>query len=189
MKSILIFLFVCLIGFNPSDAQTIKFELYLFDQCTDTVGRVGFFTLMKGDSTYYPKNNSGIVYLPETGNYRLSTIYSDDLIDYHFTSLDSVVDTVNSAKVQLCLEPPTSHPDFIGYCCCEAKCEGEQVEYYSNGNKRIEGCFKEGIPQGKLKIYYPSGELKQVDKYNKKGRLKKRILYDETGRVESSETY
>ena len=84
---------------------------------------------------------------------------------------------------------PTSHPDLIGYCCCQVKCEGEQVEYDSNGNKRIEGCFKEGIQQGELKIYYLGGELKQVDKYNKKGRLKKRVLYDETGKIERSETY
>lgn len=189
MKRPLFFLLVCIVGFNQCYAQTIKFELYLFDQCADSVGRIGFFTLTKGDSTYYPKNNSGIVYLPEIGTYRLSSIYSDDYMDYHFTGFKSVVDTINSARIQLCLKPATTHPDYIGYCCCSEKCEGEQAEYYSNGNKRIEGCFKEGIPQGDLKIYFPSGDLKQVDKYNKKGHLKKRILYDESGKVKSSETY
>ena len=49
--------------------------------------------------------------------------------------------------------------------------------------------FQRGIQQGELKIYYLGGELKQVDKYNKKGRLKKRVLYDETGKIERSETY
>lgn len=175
-------------------SQKIEVVLYGFYPCSKQVRQLSSFGLIKDGVTYSVTDSSGILSLKERGKYALDYVLED--IDttqlgrvYDFQMNQKIFrDTLVLTSIQACLEP-TSHPDFIGYCCCGEKCEGEQVEYYSNGNKRIEGCFKEGIPQGVLKIYYPNGELKQVDKYSKKGRLKKRILYDEAGKEKSSENY
>lgn len=160
----------------PLFGQEIKFELYISDSCKDTIGRVPFYNLRKNGIDYYPQDNNGIVYLKEIGQYELSTIYSKVLKTYDLKSFDNVKDTINMPSINECLEP-TTHPNFIGYCCCEDKCEGKQIDYYSNGNKRIEGYFKNGKALGKLKYYYLDGTLKQVDKYNKKGILIRRKKY------------
>lgn len=148
-----------------------------------------FFTLTNKDSVYYPHNDSGVVYLSKLGHYKLSSIYLDIDIDYEFIGYQSVIDTINTTRLQLGLEPATSHPNFIGYYCCDQKCNGMQVDYYSNGNKRIEGYFKEGIPYGELKTFYPNGQLKQLDKYNAKGRLKRRSYFNEKGEIDNIEKY
>ena len=192
MHKILYVFFICLLITSvDANAQqkTMKFELYLFDYCADTVGRIGFYTLTKDGVNYYPNENSGIVYLSDIGSYKLSTIYLDDPLTYEIKKVENVLDTLTSATVYLALEPPTSHPDFIGYFCCDHKCEGEKTDYYSNGSKRLEGCFKDGKPLGDLKIYYPNGMLKQLDKYSKRGKHKKRVIYDEKGEIKSLESY
>ncbi len=151
-------------------AQEISFELFIKDNCNDTIRKVPFFNLRKNGIDFYPKNNDGVVILKEKGNYELSTIYSDDIKKYNFKNFAVVGDTINMPLIKQCLEP-TSNPSFVGYCCCNAECEGEKVDYYANGNKRLEGYFEKGKPIGKLKMYYPDGTLKQLDRYNKKGKL------------------
>lgn len=153
-----------------SIAQEIRFELFIRDDCNDTIQKVPFFNLRKSGTDFYPKNNYGVVVLKEKGVYELSTIYSDEVKKYSFENFGIVKDTINMPKIKQCLEP-TSNPSFVGYCCCNTDCEGEKTDYYANGNKRLEGYFEKGKPIGKLKMYYPDGTLKQVDKYDKKGKL------------------
>lgn len=153
-----------------SIAQEIRFELFIRDNCNDTVQKVPFFSLQKNDGNFYPKNNDGIVILKEKGVYELSTIFFDEVRRYTIEDFGIIKDTINMPKIKQCFEP-TSNPSFVGYCCCCKKCEGKKIDYYANGNKRLEGCFKKGKPIGKLKMYYSDGSLRQVDKYNKKGRL------------------
>ncbi len=169
----ILFYFASLVGYT----QEIKFELYLSDSCQDTIGKIPFYNLRKDGIDYYPKDNDGIIFLKDKGQYQLSTVYSEDVKIYDIKSYQNIVDTLKVPVINLCLEPATSYPNFVGYCCCDEKCEGEQVEYYSNGNKRIEGYFEQGKPIGKLKIYYSDGSLKQIDKYSKKGTLLKRKEY------------
>jgi hypothetical protein len=159
----------------------IKFRLYGYDPCSKEVRKIAFFGLRKDGVAFNTQDTTGVLLLKDTGTYVLS--YAIEKIDsnqlgkkYHIKSAENYSDTLRFLSINLCLEP-TSHPNFIGYCCCDKKCEGVQVDYYENGNKKIEGIFKEGVPIGKLKFYYPNGKLSMVKKYNKKGRLRKTYLY------------
>lgn len=193
MRQILTLIIFIAVFFDVQ-GQNILVRLYGADSCKKGVKQLMYFGLVKKGIAYSVVDSSGVLVLSEAGNYSLSYVLDD--IDatqlgqiYSIDKAERVFsDTLKLFMISPCLEP-TSHPDFIGYCCCNQKCEGDQVEYYSNGNKRIEGCFKEGLPQGNLKFYYPSGQIKQVDEYNKKGYLKRRILYNENGKVKRSETY
>ncbi|QLE02029.1 hypothetical protein HX109_10860 [Galbibacter sp. BG1] len=153
-----------------SIAQEIRFELFIRDNCNNTVQKVPSFNLRKNGIDFYPKNNDGVVILKEKGVYELSTIYSDEVNKCSIENFGVIKDTINMPIIKQCLEP-TSNPRFVGYCCCNNECEGEKVDYYANGNKRLEGYFEKGKPIGKLKMYYSDGSLKQVDKYDKKGKL------------------
>lgn len=181
MKSILqvsILLFWALNGVS----QPTQFVLYGANPCTGAVERLNYFGLMKEGERYYVEDSSGVLNLKEPGIYSLVWVlaFMDESFlgrTYEISDQAMVSDTVNFYSVYSCLEPTTS-TRFAGYCCCDAKCDGEVVEYFSNGNKRVEGKFEEGIPVGELKTYYPDGRLKQLDKYNKKGRLIRSVLYD-----------
>jgi hypothetical protein len=97
----------------------------------------------------------------------------------------SKIDTMLIRKIYECLEP-VSHPGFIGYCCCDDKCNGYQEDYYDNGKLRMDGNFKDGIPYGEVKTYHRSGKVKEIISYNKKGKLRRTILYNENGTIISN---
>jgi hypothetical protein len=174
MRSILTF--TLLIACFCSFAQ-VEFRLYGYSPCLKEVRRIDFFGLEKNDVTISAKDTAGVLLLKDTGIYVLS--YALERIDstqlgkkYHIKSFGNFSDTLHLLSIEPCLEP-ISHPRFIGYCCCDKKCEGAIVDYYKNGNKRIEGFFKSGTPIGRLKFYHPNGKLSMIKKYSKKGRLVK----------------
>ena len=160
----------------PVFGQQIKFEVYMKDACTDSTSKLMFFNLKKDGRDYYPENNDGIVFLKEKGKYELTTIYSEDIKVYELNGINNIIDTIWAPTIRQCIEP-TSNPNFVGYCCCDILCNGKQIDYYSNGNKRLEGIFENGRSIKKLKFYYTNGSLKQTEKYNKKGVMVRRKNY------------
>jgi hypothetical protein len=169
---------------SHSLGQSIRVTLFGYDPCAETIIQLPYFGLLKDGVTYSVADSTGTLTLKEEGEYTLSYIIENidttqlgRVYSLRMTSAN-FSDTLSLVSVYPCLEP-ISDPDFIGYCCCGAKCEGEKVEYYSNGKIRLEGCFKAGIPQGELKFYNPNGHLRRIDKYNRSGKLVKRTLYDD----------
>ncbi len=63
--------------------------------------------------------------------------------------------------------------DKIKYYDCNNLCEGYCIDYYRNGKKKLEVFFKQGTPQGKLYFYRNDGTVLKIQKYDKKGVLKK----------------
>lgn len=185
---ILVVLFLLISNTCLAQSDSIRFELYMVDSCAKLVVKEEHFVLEKNDVLYHP-NKDGIVCLPELGSYVLSTIDFDNIKEYFVQDYKAITDTLVKSRIYLGIEPPVSHSGFIGFYCCGERCEGEQRDYYANGNIRIEGYFKAGIPQGEVRMYYPSGQLKQVDRYNKRGEIRKRIIYTEEGEVLTKEKF
>jgi hypothetical protein len=165
----------------PGFSQNISFVLNSYNPCSKEVKKINFFGLKKSDKIFSVDDTSGILRLKDTGIYVLS--YAVDMIDssqlgkkYHIRAIENYSDTLRLMSIYSCLEA-TSHPRFIGYCCCNEKCEGFQTDYYANGNKRIEGSFIRGKPIGKLIYYNRNGSINYVEKYNRKGKLKKKISH------------
>lgn len=163
-----------LLLFNfTSHSQEIEFTLYGKSRCNKKVKQLKYFGLTKEGEDFTPKDSSGFIIL-KPGKYKLS--YVLDEIDtselnkvYEIWNKEIVSDTINMISIIKYIDPPTTRPNFIGYYCCNNKCDGNQIDYYANGNKRIEGCFSLGKPKGKLIFYYPSGSIRKIEKYNKKG--------------------
>jgi len=175
------FLLLSLQGFS----QDISFTLNSYNPCSKEVKKINFFGLKKSEEIFSVNDTSGILFLKDTGTYVLS--YAIEMIDsfqlgkkYHIRAHGNYGDTLRLTTIYPCLEA-ISHPRFIGYCCCNERCDGFQTDYYANGNKRIEGLFREGRPKGELKFYYPTGQIKQIEKYTRKGKFLKRNLYDPKG--------
>lgn len=160
-------------------AREIQFMLHGLNPCTGKVENVSFYSLKK-EAIYSPKDSTGTCILPDTGIYTLT--FFDENKNYTFKEFKTYSDTLRLPTIQFCQEL-TTRVLFSGYCCCGILCEGKQVDYYSNGNKRIEGSFNKGKPIGKLNFYYSTGQLKLVEKYNKRGKLLKKIQYDIKGNL------
>jgi len=175
MKNFLIFI-VLLVSFSCFGQA--KFKLFGHSPCSNEVKEIKYFGLRKGGDSFNTIDTSGIVLLKDTGVYILS--YVLDKIDdselgkkYYVKSTGDLADTLRILKITPCIETST-RANFNGYCCCDKKCEGRQIDYYENGSKRIEGNFVEGKPVGKLIFYDSKGNVQEVHKYNGKGRLVKK---------------
>ena len=166
--------------------QDIKYNLMLKRPCTGEVENAIIYYLEKSGKQFSISDSVGTILLKEPGRYKLFA--------YMLGAEQEVLvkkgvnrDTLTMVKIEECLEP-VGHPSFIGYCCCDlTKCQGKQVDYYNNGNKRIEGNFKDGIAKGKVIYYYPDGKIEKIRVYNKKGILKREIRYDRNGKKVGNE--
>lgn len=58
---------------------------------------------------------------------------------------------------------------------CKDLCDGECADFYKNGTPRLKGYFTKGKPKGKVEYYNSDGELVLIEKYSKKGTLRKSI--------------
>ena len=60
------------------------------------------------------------------------------------------------------------------YYKCKELCRGHEIDYYKNGNKRLEGRFKKGWPRV-LKYYGKNGDLLKTEKFDRHGTLTKTV--------------
>jgi hypothetical protein len=150
---------------DSSFGQNISFQLFRRNQCDGSVEKFGFYSLKKDATRFGPTDTTYSCYLKDTGTYKLD-FYGEERV-YHFNdSNGKYFDTLNFPKIEECYQMHV----FVGYCCCNEKCNGLQIDYYTNGNKRMEGLFNNGKAVGALKFYYPNGHLRRIEKYSRKGK-------------------
>jgi|GEM_PF-6040083 len=114
-----------------------------------------------------------------SGHYVLSIAFiSDGNSKVYTSSVHIPNDSLFIVEVDL----PSILPTFtrclhcsedLGFHKCDEICNGLEQDYHSNGNLRMKGKFKNGIPKHKIKIYNDSGQLVEVNKYDKNGDLKR----------------
>lgn len=168
---------------NVSSAQTCRFELLGLDPCNGNIENIQFYELKKGELKIKPRDTTGICIIEQTGEYELVWLMSNytlktnapykifiDSSDEHYS------DTLRLESISPCHKVIASNP-WSGFCNCGEACDGYQVDYYKNGNKRLEGNFKQGKAVGKIIYYLRDGSIDYVEKYNKKGKLKKTIRH------------
>ena len=147
--------------------------------CSEEVEYGLLYFLEKTGEEFHITDTIGTIILKEPGNYNLLTsLHGINEIVEIKEGVNK--DTLYTQKIVECLEP-VSHPSFIGYCCCDEKCNGIQKDYYNNGILRLEGEFENGLPLGEIKLYYPNGKIQEIRIYNKNGFLRRKIEYDLNG--------
>lgn len=133
-----------------SQEQKIEgLKLTFFDECTKEVIKPEFE-----------------IEVFEELNYSMINVYvkRGEWISQYSTILKTKKDTIKIPRLLFSFDQALHSSDW-GYFKCNTLCEGKVVDYYENGNKRLEGFFEKGKP-------------KEVLEYKINGKLGTRYFYD-----------
>lgn len=152
--------------------DTIKLTLIGFNPCTSKYENdYGLlFSLGKNGSEYYPTDTLGTFLLPYLGRYDLKLFGKSMYYNIEITTKEHIYDTIRVAQIYECVyvSPHTPYSN-CGYVCCNKPCEGYNIDYHLNGNRWIEGTFKNGQPVGNLTFYNTDGTVREIHAYDPDG--------------------
>ncbi|WP_225037278.1 toxin-antitoxin system YwqK family antitoxin [Winogradskyella sp. SM1960] len=123
-------------------------------------------------------------------NYRLITVYlkRKEWISQFSTTLKTNKDTIAVPKI-LFSSGNELHSKRWTYLNCDKVCDGIETDFYSNGNKRLEGNFKNGKPI-EIKDFRPNGKLLTQTYYENLTLNYERVNYfNENGELTEYEIY
>ncbi len=123
-------------------------------------------------------------------NYRLITVYlkRGEWISQFSTTLKTNKDTIVVPKI-LFSSGNELHSKHWTYLNCDKVCDGIETGFYSNGNKRLEGIFKNGKPI-EIKDFRPNGKLLTQTYYENLTLNYERVNYfNENGELTEYEIY
>jgi hypothetical protein len=160
--SLVLFCFFYSLTNTFAQDQTVIYRPVFINQCNQAVG-FHIWWLHDNNNTYNLDNGAFDefkVILPDTGRYFLITeSATNPLLHLQFDSFGTFRDTFYIKKIIPVIY--ISNPPFSEYTTCDSLAEGFISDYYYNGNKRMEGRFKNGQPVDSLMLYYRSGILKE----------------------------
>lgn len=151
-------------------SQDFEFKLIYKDPCNLQSEFALNYFLEKEGIKFYPSFD-GIINLKSKGRYNL--VRERENIPVKIDQKENSHTITISDKQEFVV----TH-DKYGYVFrdCENKLNGDIVDYFENGEIRMIGSFKNGLVIGYLTEFYPSGELKQIRLFNKKGFLVEEIV-------------
>lgn len=153
--------------------QKTEFQLFGKTKCGDSIKLIELYSATK-DSVDYVSWDTNPIVLPDTGVYFIRTADAEgDLIRINIYHKGLNKDTIVISSIFDIAYSPM-FPHFSGWICCDEKCEGYQVDYYNNGNIRIEGTFRKGKAIGELKYYNLDGTLSTIRHFTKRGKYIRR---------------
>ena len=82
-----------------------------------------------------------------------------------------------------------SGQDSLNRKDAKSRMVGQWVKYDSAGNKVYEGTFREGVPVGEFRYFYPNGRLKSIAKYSDNGKRAGTVSYFQNGMKMASGNY
>lgn len=115
--------------------------------------------------------------VPESENVKVLTYYIErgEWISQNTITIDlRKNDTIKIPKIMFA-GGSELHSQRWTYLNCDKICEGKETDYYSNGNKRLEGIFENGKPS-EIKFFRENGTLESQEIY-KLGTLNKTRVY------------
>ncbi len=153
-----------------SSSQSIRFQLFIKSSCNEKnnlalnrniilTDKSSYFltNISNIKDTQYWNNDSGIIYLPDTGKYEVH-IYENQDADLPVMEIkDTGFYTYVYAKPKIifrCLGDPGCY-----YFTCDSLANGFQEDYYKNGGIRIKGNFLKGKIKDSVVTYYSNGVI------------------------------
>ena len=153
MKTVLKSIFLLTISFSCFSQNSGKENLNLafINQCTNKKISPEFEILMSELSSEL--------------NYEYITVYKeiDDWVAQYTTVVKTKIDTIYIPKI-LFAGGNELHSQRWTYLNCEKVCNGIETDFYSNGNKRLEGKFVNGKP-AYIKYFRKNGILESEKLY------------------------
>lgn len=168
----------------------VQLNLYSLDECNGMVKELKFsIDIMNNPNVeidydpleiYDSKIDSipvgtflSIVYEIETlGQNQYSSV---GLKTYEFEKEGVYRDTIVMPKIRY-MSTKELHNSEDYYFNCSKLCNGDEIDFYTNGNKRLEGKFKKGKPK-LITHFRQDGSKKRAELYNKKRFVPFKILY------------
>lgn len=153
METVLKSIFFLTISFSCfiQNSGKEKLNLTFINQCTDEKVNPEFETLMPELSIQL--------------NYEYITVYRevDNWVAQYTTVVKTKNDTIYIPKLLFAGSRELHNQKWI-YLNCERICNGVEKDFHLNGNKRIEGKFKNGKPSH-IKYFRKNGVLKNEEFY------------------------
>jgi hypothetical protein len=148
MKTVQKSIFLLLISFScfSQKNEREKLNLVFFDKCTNNFIKPE----IEIDTIAGLKNGRLLTYYIKRGDW-ISQAFSSTMLNRES------IDTITIPKILFSFGNEL-HSKRWNYLICEKICEGIETDFYENGNKRIEGNFKNGKPV-ELKEFKENGEL------------------------------
>jgi len=181
MRNLFIFTLLICFSHNLTGQININFKVNNF-----SVNPIDSFTVWsqidygKTSKLYKFEGNSSSILLPPSK-------YTSFIIDFYrkgkkyhylelisFTTEKEINDTIINIPAYK-LDAGDTYFWDVRYYFSDELCNGHYTDYYKNGQQRLKGKFKNGLPVGKLYYYNKKGSLIKTEKYNRKGKLKKTI--------------
>jgi len=175
MKKVLKLTFLISISFScfSQNSRNENLNLVFYDVCSDKIIEPEFEIFSMSEL-----------------NYDYITVYKeiDNWVLQYSTSIKTKNDTISIPKI-LFASGNELHSKSWTYLNCEKVCDGIETDFYSNGNKRLEGNFKNGKPieikafrsNGKLltQTYYENLTLnyERINYFNENGELTEYQIY------------
>ncbi len=125
---------------KPTDLARVK--LYFKFKCDGHIQEIKNFTL--ASNTHLYQSTDSVCLVPFKNTY---TLYTDiENLDRNTIEVKSsnISDTITVYKVYK--KRVGGIPPRLVYTNCGQTCNGEIVDYWENGNRKITGTFKNGIP-------------------------------------------
>jgi hypothetical protein len=168
-------------------------ELYFQNDCDNSIKKLEFELLNLNDSNETIVSKNGIAVLKNTGSYLLTSYYAwGNLVGSfnHTIQIEDkrLADTLNIPRIKFTTESAL-HSRYWNYFNCDKLCDGLEKDFYPNGQKRLEGEFKNGKPS-RLTEYRSDGTKETEFWYVAGTTLYTRVDYfDEAGKLDEFDKY
>jgi len=187
-------LIILFVSFNLY-SQEIEYQLYLKNSCNDSIEKSVFYSLKKENKEYNIENlDNPFVKVPNAGFYELISEETNEIYKVEIT-IENSKDTLLFPSIYGKVKPLSFKKNNIKsgirklnreesrivYGRCNSLLNGEEKEYFTNGNLRFEGNFINGYAVGEIKEYYQNGNIKIISIFDGDGFLTKEINYDKNG--------
>ena len=173
----------------------IDIEIFFYDDCSRSVKQAEYILFNVETNELY-ESSYFKVKIPSVGVYLLSTGIENENKDFigsfskilNIKSTNELKDTLKIPKVKFTTEN-VLHSSYWDYFNCEKLCEGEETDFYENGNIRLKGQFKNGKPI-EITEYRENG-IKETTYWFKEGFMdyKKIEHFDNEGKLEEYEIH
>ncbi len=166
----------------------IEVVLSFKDGCDNSVRHLEYELVDLNKSGEHFQSTNGKAILPTQGLYLVSSSYANgdkvssfdltlEIKDFHF-----LMDTMSIPRIKFTTDS-AMHSNYWNYFNCDKLCNGQEIDFYPNGQKRLDGDFKDGKPirlieyrndgTKKRAIWYKVGYLsyERIEYFGEKGTL------------------
>ncbi len=171
------FTLILLLNLSTFSYSQVELKLYALNECD---GEVKNLTFELADESFHlnpdldleekyskffskpislPRGRYFVLYNYEIKNTDHFSIKNGFKID--LSELTTYSDTIVMPKIRLGWTTGL-HSNTRYYFNCDKKCHGTEIDYFKNGNKRLKGIFRHGIPM-EIAHYDTDGNLKTIE--------------------------